>query len=150
MRDTRHARRGSTNALAHVVRVDHGDRCVVSEVILEFVREAHIDERSDGADAPASKQAKDIIHAVVRKDGDTVTFAHADFVQRARVAFHRDHGVREGEFNIAIDPVKSDLLRSARCTIDQQLMHQHGLIPSACRPFDLREPLHSSCQPRKT
>src|SRR5258708_5428485 len=72
MLDASRARGGGADLRSHVVGVDHDARRVIGKVIVELVRESYIDQRRNGTDAPARKQAKHVIHTIMREDGNAI------------------------------------------------------------------------------
>src|SRR5580704_9678199 len=110
MLDASGARGSGADLRSHVVGLDHDARRVIGKVIVELVHESNVDQRRNGANAPAGKQAEQVIHAVMREDGNAVALALVELLRLSGVPFYRRHVIRESEFNTAIDPTKRNLV----------------------------------------
>jgi hypothetical protein len=126
--------RGAADRIEHVVGVDDDARFMIGEVVFKLVGEAHVDQGCNRADPPAGEQAEQIVHAVVGEDGDAITLAHAEMVQRAGIALHRADRLGKCQRLVAIDPAEGRPVRMPAGAIDEKLVHQHGPHSSVCAP----------------
>ena len=100
---------------------------MVAKVIVELVGEAHVDERRDGADAPAGEQRHQVIEAVVGEDRHAIAFSDTEMVQGAGEFLHLRDGGSESQRAVAVDPAQRDLVGRALGPVTEKLMHQHNV-----------------------
>ena len=127
--DRTDTRRRPLDRVEHVVGVDDDAGLMVGEVIFEIIGKPHVDQRRDRANAPARKQADQVVHAVVREDRHAIALAHAEMVKRTGEVLHGGNRLRECQARVAIDPAERDLVGLPGGPVEQGVVHQHAGNP---------------------